>query len=462
MRPQFETRARDVKSANGDAPPHDLDAEAAVLSAVILKPTEADDLGSVLREEDFFSPANRRVWSAVVALSGASQAVDVVAIATWLKDRGWLHEVGGVAYLARIIDAAPAVANIGAYAHTVTRLARLRATIRAAQTIAAEGYSAREDVDRFIERAEASISAIARDGGAQAAGANLMADGVRATFQDMEDRAKGLVTAVKTGFADLDWILVGETKEMHIVGARPGMGKTSFAMNVGVNVASGSEPAGVVLFSLEMGEIPVVKRTVASEARVDLSDIRRGRLGSDDWARLTQASQRLSRLPLAIDVCPGISVTAMRSRFRTARAKIEAKFPGCPVRLVIVDYLQLMGRNPNSNAGNREQEIAEISRGLTQFAMEEDVLVIALSQLNRSVESRSDKRPGMADLRESGALEQDATAILFLYRDDQYDPHSKDAGKCEVIIGKSRNGATGKVMLGFEKRFTRFASLEER
>lgn len=455
MRPVRETQLRDVKSSAGDVPPHDLDAECAVLSAVMLEPGVVDELAAVLRAEDFFSPINRRVWEAVTFLAAGSLPIDVVSVASRLRDTGHLAVVGGVPYLAQITDAAPAVAHVGTYAQSVTTRSRARAMIRAGQKIAADGYKA-VDVNDYIERAEAEVSAIARDGGASAKPPELLRGLVRETFQDMENRAKGLVVAVPSGFRDLDDLLMSETGEVQIVAARPGMGKTSFVMDVVKNAAKVKTAS--VVFSLEMKGIPLVKRMVASEAGVDLADIRRGRLSQGQWDALTAAAQRLSTLPVAISSVPGISVLAMRSRFRQARTELSKSHPDIPVRLCVVDYLQLMGRSPNSNAGNREQEVAEISRGLSEFSLEEDVLVIALSQLNRSVESRSDKRPGMADLRESGAIEQDATSILFLYRDEQYDPNTKARGLCEVIVGKSRNGDIGRVMLAFDKRYTRFSN----
>lgn len=460
MRPPKELHLRDVRSSNDDPPPHDLDSEAAVLSAVMMEPDAVDELAAVLREEDFYSPANRAIWSAVLWMAGAGEPIDTVTVGRRLKDVGKLASVGGTEYLARICDAAPAVVNLPAYAHAVTTRARARAMIRQGQQIAADGYRA-VDIDDYIARAEASVVAIARDGGDASKQPTLLNGIVKATFRDMEDRAKGLVIPVASGFRDLDDLLVSETGEVQIVAARPGMGKTSFVMDVVKNAAKALKPTASVVFSLEMQDIPLVKRMVASEAGVDLGDIRRGRLSSEQWSDLTAAAQRLSGLPVAIDSVPGISVVAMRSRFRQARAKLAEQFPDVPLRICVVDYLQLMGRNPNSNAGNREQEVSEISRGLAEFSLEEDVLVIALSQLNRSVESRTDKRPGMADLRESGAIEQDATSILFLYRDEQYNPESKDKGLCEVIVGKSRNGETNRVMLAFEKRYTRFKNYDE-
>jgi len=455
-----DTPLRDVVSSGNDAPPHDLDSEAAVISAVLYDPSVVDELAAVLRAEDFFSPAHQLIWSAVLWLAGAGEPIDYVAVARRLKDVGKLVAAGGTAYLSKITDAAPAVANLAAYARGVTVRSRARAMIREAQKIAADGYRA-VDVEDYIQRAEASVSAIARDGGSGAKPPALLKGIVRDTFQDMEARAKGLVIPVTSGFRDLDDLLVSETGEVQIVAARPGMGKTSFVMDVVKNAATAAAPTASVVFSLEMQEIPLVKRMVASEAGVDLGDIRRGRLSAGQWDELTRAATRLASLPVAIDSVPGISVVAMRSRFRQARAKLAEQFPDVPVRICVVDYLQLMGRNPNSNAGNREQEVSEISRGLAEFSLEEDVLVIALSQLNRSVESRSDKRPGMADLRESGAIEQDATSILFLYRDEQYNPESKDKGLCEVIVGKSRNGDTNRVMLAFDKRYTRFRNYDE-
>lgn len=460
MRPPRDLQVRDVASSNGDQPPHDLDSEAAVISAALGDPTAIDEVAAVLRADDFYSPANREIWTAIVWLSAAGEAVDAVTVARRLRDVGRLASVGGVGYLARITDAAPAVANLPDYARAVTVRSRARAMIRAAQQIAADGYKA-VDIDDYIRRAEASVSAIVRDGGTGAKEPGLLKALVSATFKDMENRAKGLVIPVASGFRDLDDLLVSETGEVQIVAARPGMGKTSFVMDVVKNAATSATPSASVVFSLEMQEIPLVKRMVASEAGVDLADIRRGRLSAGQWDELTRAATRLASLPVAIDSVPGISVVAMRSRFRQARAKIAETHPDVPVRICVVDYLQLMGRNPNSNAGNREQEVSEISRGLAEFSLEEDVLVIALSQLNRSVESRQDKRPGMADLRESGAIEQDATSILFLYRDEQYNPESKDKGLCEVIVGKSRNGETNRVMLAFEKRYTRFKNYDE-
>lgn len=467
----------------GRVPPHDLDAEAAVLSAILLSRDALDRVLEILKPEHFYSDANGRIYEAAQELALLGTPIDIVSVASWLRDRERIAQVGGAPYLAQLADATPAVAHVTTHARAVYEKWRLRHLIATCQKVAAEGYGDVGVVQEFIDSAEQSIYELART--AQANSVQPLAQVLRAAFQQITAAAErgDRITGISTGYERLDSKTAGlHSGDLMIVAARPGMGKTSFVLNLGVNVASprtvsipgpGEDGAGVerqepgfgvCVFSLEMPREQLATRMVCSEGRVDLGKLRQGYLQPDDWRRLTEAASYLSSLPMWIDDTSAIGVLELRAKVRRIQAEYDR--PATPtsaerkVGLVVIDYLQLMKGRDGVNS--REQEISEISRGLKQLAKELSVPVIALSQLNRAVETRTtkDKRPQLSDLRESGAIEQDADTIIFIYRDEYYNAETTNAkGIAELIIAKQRNGPTGKVLTRFTPSFTRFDNL---
>lgn len=480
--PRFPQKLEPAQIA-GRVPPHDLDAEAAVLSAILLSRDALDRVLEILKPEHFYSEANGRIYLAAQELAARGTPIDIVSVNAWLRDREWLPHIGGPSYLAQLADATPAVGHVAAHANVVYEKWRVRQLIATCQRVAAEGYGDVGVVQEFIDGAEQSIYELART--AQTTAVQPIAMVLKAAFEQITAAAErgDRITGISTGFEKLD----GKTAGLHdgdlmIVAARPGMGKTSLVMNVAVNVASprtvtlpgpgeqghGIERHesgyGVCVFSLEMPREQLATRMVCSEGRVDLGRLRQGFLQPEDWRHLTEAASYLSTLPIWIDDTPALGILELRAKVR--RIQAEYNRPATPtsaerrVGMVVIDYLQLMkGRD---GVSSREQEISEISRGLKQLAKELRVPVVALSQLNRAVETRTtkDKRPQLSDLRESGAIEQDADTIIFIYRDDYYNPETTNAkGIAELIVAKQRNGPTGKVMVRFASSCTRFDNL---
>ena len=464
----------------GRVPPHNDEAEAAVLSAVLADGRALDAVLEFLQPEHFYSDANRRIFEAAIELHSRGQPVDVQTVAAWLRDRERLQAIGGIAYLSKIIDATPAVAHVAAHGKIVKEKSRVRRLIETCQMVAAEGFGDYGDAQEFIDGAEQQIYDLART--PESTTVHLMYEVVKGAFvqlQEALERGK-LITGVPTGFADLDEKTSGMHEgELIIIAARPGMGKTSYVLNIAANVAApraeqadaeevNADPRfGVMVFSLEMPKEQLANRMMCSEGRVNLSDLRKGQVGGEKWDRLVQSANELSQMPIWIDDSPAINILELRAKVRRQQHEFDQLVNGKYKRkigLVIIDYLQLMrGRE---NAQSREQEISEISRGLKALAKELRVPVIALSQLNRAVETRSakDKRPQLSDLRESGAIEQDADVIQFIYRPEYYltDKGSADAqkmkGYAEIIIAKQRNGPTGRVPVTFIDEYTRFES----
>ena len=474
-----------VRAPVGRVPPHDSDAEAAVLSAILLQPESFDEVAEILKPEHFYSDANRRVYEAIFELQRMQRAVDVISVASYLRDKNRLQQIGGTAYLAQLTDATPFVSNIETHARMIREKWRLRQVIAVCQTVAAEGYGDCGEPQPFIDKAEQRLFEIARI--PESSTIVALRDAVREAFHILTEATKrgGGITGIPSGFTQLDRMCAGlHSGDLYIVAGRPGMGKTSFVLNVALNVAhatAGSSDPGdeefadpateepgyaVAFFSLEMPKEQLAARLLASEARVSMGDIRKGTIQRDDWSRLTEAAARLSAMPMWLDDTPGLSLMDLRAKVRRLQAEIgrssrDGRPPAKKLGLVAIDYLQLMqGRR---DAGSREQEISELSRGLKHLAKELQVPVIALSQLNRSVETRNtkDKRPQLSDLRESGAIEQDADAIMFIYRDDYYNQDSEEPGIAEIIVAKQRNGPTGVVKTRFVKEFTRFDNLEQ-
>jgi len=442
----------------GRVPPHDLDAEAAVLSALLNDGAALDAVADILRPEHFYSKANARIFEAVLALSAVGTRGDIVTVAGWLRAREQLARVGGAEYLARIADATPHVAHVADHARVVRERWRVRRMIAECQRIAAEGYGDVGDVDEWIGRAEGTVFALAGD---KAAGSGAyVREVVREAFSDLEKlHASGTgMLGLSTGLRDLDGALGGLCPgELVVVAGRPGMGKSALATGFAEAVARSGR--GVALFSLEMPRAQLGLRMACGVARVDSALARRNRLTPDDWSALTTASQDLARLPVWIDDTAAVRPLDVRARVR--RFAAETARAGSPIGLVVVDYLQLMnGRDGLAKGSNREQEIAHLSRSLKALAKEANVCVVALSQLNRGVETRPDKRPSMSDLRESGAIEQDADAIVMVYRHEYYSPDDDAAaGVAELILAKARSGQPGTVLAHFDGPTTTFRDL---
>ena len=472
---------REPPSIDGRVPPHDLDAEAAVLSAVLIDSMALDRVLEFLKPEHYYSEAHRRIYEACIELRQAGQPVDIVQVGSWLKNRDRIQQVGGMSYLTEILNCAPAVANIAAYGKTIHEKWRVRQLIATCQRVAAQGYIDYGDAQVFIDGAEQAVYELSRV--SESSSVEKLISVMKKSFKQLTDAMQrgDRITGVATGFERYDRLTAGlHPGDLTIVAARPGMGKTSFVLNVAVNVASPKgrelandpnqrweqEGAGVVVFSLEMPREQLANRMVCSEGKVDVSKVRSGFLGQQDWNRLTQAAAFLGSLPIWIDDSPSLSILELRAKVRRLQAEYDREGEdGRGVRkigLVVVDYLQLMRGRDGINS--REQEISEISRGLKGLAKELKVPVVALSQLNRAVETRSEKskRPQISDLRESGAIEQDADNICFIYRDDYYNKEgSTEPNIAELIIAKQRNGPTGTVKVRFEREYTRFDNLAD-
>lgn len=434
-------------------PPQALESEQSVLGGLMLDNEAWDRIADVLNEKDFYRREHQLIFRAISALSQEGQPADVVTVGEWLENAGQLDHAGGLPYLATLAAQTPSAANILAYAAIVRDRAVLRALIHAASNIGTsafqtEGRRAPEILDE-AERAILDISEAhaRRRGGFQPIKSLLTAAVDRL---DLLSKSENAITGLPTGFQDLDAMTSGlQPGDLVIVAGRPSMGKTSLAMNMAENVAVGARRP-VAVFSMEMPAEQLALRMLASLGRVNAHKVRTGKLSDDDWPRITSAIGILADTPLFVDDTPALTPLELRSRAR--RLKREHGDLG----LIVLDYLQLM-QAPDSNE-NRATEISSITRSLKSLAKELNVPVVALSQLNRSLESRPNKRPVMSDLRESGAIEQDADVIFFIYRDEVYNEDSPDKGKAEIIIGKQRNGPTGKVPLTFLGEYTRFES----
>jgi replicative DNA helicase len=434
--------------------PHNLEAERSVLGAILLH-TDAFNLAAeVIDAGDFYRDAHRRIFDKMVKLSERGQAIDLVTLKDELARSGELDEVGGPAYIAALVDGVPRSINVEHYARIIKEKATLRSLIFSANKILATAYDAQEDADLILDKAEHAIFEIAdenvRDGFVSL---RELAHSSLDTIEKLHAR-KELITGVPTGFVDLDEMTSGlQPSDLIIVAARPSMGKTSLVLNIAQHVGTKTD-LSVGLFSLEMSKEQLFLRMLTAEARIDAHRLRGGFLGERDWDRLAKAIGTLSEAKIFIDDSPSIGVLEMRAKCRRLAAEHG-------LNLVIVDYIQLMqGRG---RFENRTLELASISRSLKGLAKELNVPVVVLSQLSRAPESRSDHRPQLSDLRESGALEQDADVVVFIYRDDLYadrtEPSADNQGVAELIIGKQRNGPTGIVKLAFIREFTRFENL---
>jgi replicative DNA helicase len=441
------------------SPPYSAEAEMAVLGGMLIDSDALSRAIEIVDDTMFYREGNRRTFRSMVRIFEHGDVIDAVTLAEELRNAGDLEAVGGMAFLASLLDAVPTAANIEYHARIVREKAVLRRLIEAATGIIQETYASQGEVEDLLDHAEQKIFEVAQTHDRK--GFVWIKEILWPTFERIEalQANQSAVTGVPTGFADLDELTAGfQPSDLIIVAARPSMGKTAFTLNIAQHAAiTAKQP--VAFFSLEMSKEQLVQRVLCAEARVDASRLRRGRLMDDEYARLATAAGYLNTAPIYIDDTPGISVLEMRAKAR----RLKSDRPD--LSMVIVDYLQLMVGKGRTE--NRQQEVSEISRGLKALAKELDVPVVALSQLSRAVEQRPDKRPMMSDLRESGAIEQDADVIMFLYRPEYYyGPVDKDGnsleGRAEVIIGKQRNGATGKIDLMFMKEFTRFESFTKR
>lgn len=436
----------------GRIPPQNLEAEQAVLGAILLETEALITAMERIRAEDFYSVAHQRIFEAMTDLNDDNQPLDLVTLTARLQDKNQLEEIGGVTYLARLANAVPTAANVEYYAQIVEEKSMMRRLIRTATQIVSNGFAAEDDVSVLINDAEQRIMEISNR--RSSSGFISIRDVLMEVFDKVEFlyNHKGGTTGIPSGFRDLDKMTAGfQRSDLIIVAARPSVGKTAFALNVAQNVAVRAGET-VAIFSLEMSAAQLVQRMLCAESNVDAGRMRTGYLEGDDWEKLTMAIGALSEAQVFIDDTPGITVADIRAKCR--RLKKEKG-----LGMILIDYLQLIqGRGKAGE--NRQQEVSEISRTLKQIARELEVPVIALSQLSRGVEQRQDKRPMMSDLRESGSIEQDADIVAFLYRDDYYNQDTEKKNIIEIIIAKQRNGPVGTVELVFLKNFNKFVSLD--
>lgn len=435
-------------------PPQSVEAEQSVLGAMLIEKEAISKVAEMLQPEDFYREAHRLVYQAVQSLFNRNEAVDIITVTEQLRKEDKLEAAGGIAYVTSLANAMPTAANVMYHARIVEEKALLRGLITTATHIAGMGYDANEEVEHILDQAEKMMLGVAGRKVGQAF--SPIKDIVSKAMEKIEQlyQSKGGITGVATGFKDLDRLTSGlQPSDLILVAARPSMGKTAFTLNIASNIAL-REKKAVAFFSLEMSKEQLVQRMICAEAAIDASRLRIGDLSDSDWPKLINACTRLYEAPIFIDDTAGITVVEMRSKAR--RLKIEHD-----LKLIIIDYLQLMQGSGSKGGENRQQEISEISRSLKALARELNVPIIALSQLSRSVESRQVKKPMLSDLRESGSLEQDADIVAFLYREDYYDPDTDKKNITEIIIAKHRNGPVDTVQLFFHKQFTKFSDLSK-
>jgi replicative DNA helicase len=450
--------ARDDEVARLRVPPHSIEAEQSVLGGLLLDNLAWDRAADLLTDGDFYRLEHRLIFSAIGALVGASKPADVITVFEQLQQHGKGDDAGGLAYLNALAQSVPSAANLRRYAEIVRERAILRKLIAASDEIATTAFNPQgRAVSQILDEAESKVLKIGEEGARQRQGFQPIDKLVVALIDrvtELYENGAEDVTGVRTGFIDLDRRTAGLQKgDLLILAARPSMGKTAFAVNIAENVAV-HEGLPVLIFSMEMGAAQLALRLVGSLGRIDQTHLRTGKLNDDEWGRLAEAVDKLKQAQIFIDETPALTVAELR-----ARARRMARQFGGTLGLIVIDYLQLMSGSSGSDE-NRATELGEISRGLKGLAKELQCPVIALSQLNRSVETRTDKRPMMSDLRESGAIEQDADVIMFIYRDDYYNKdNSKEPGVSEIIIAKQRNGPVGTLKLTFLMPLTRFENM---
>lgn len=434
----------------GKIPPHDTEAEQAVLGSMLTDQDAVIDAIEILKPEDFYRDDNKYIYEAILNLYNRAEPIDIITVKSELITMGKFEVIGGFEYLGILPDKVPLVANAERYIKIVEEKSLLRQLIKASNELIDLGYAQNEDVEMVMDQAEKKIFNIMQ--GKNQRGFTPIKDVLIESFAEIEKlyNQKEPITGIPTGFADLDYKTAGLHKsDLILVAARPAMGKSAFALNIATNAAINAK-IPVAIFNLEMSKSQMVNRMLCSEAMVDSNKIRTGKIEEDDWVKLATALGPLSEAPIYIDDTPGISVAEIRAKCR--KLKLEKN-----IGLVVIDYLQLIQGSGKRNA-SREQEISEISRSLKILAKELDIPVIALSQLSRAAEQRADHRPMLSDLRESGAIEQDADIVMFLYRDDYYNPDTEKKNIAEVILAKHRAGSTGTVELLWMGNYTKFAN----
>ncbi len=440
-----------LRRGDGRVPPHNLSAEESLLGALLLSREvvgQVSELG--VHAEHFYKPSHQHIYSAIRGLMASGQPVDIVTVADELRRNGLLEEIGGSQALLELQNATPAISNASRYAKIVQDTAVLRRLISVAGEITELAYMEPDDVTKALDEAETKVFEVAEDRVIDSTRPlsdllPLAMDKLQETFERGDS-----ITGAATGFTDLDEILSGlQPSTLNIIGARPAMGKTALGLGIATNVAKHTQKP-VLVFSLEMGHAELTQRVLSSEAEVESQKLRSGRLVESDWTKIGKAINRIDNVPLYLDDNPRVTVMEIRAKAR----RLKARHGG--LALIMIDYLQLMSGGMNSE--NRQLEVSEISRGLKVLARELDVPIIALSQLSRNLESRADKRPMLADLRESGSLEQDADVVMFLYRDEVYNRDSPDKASAELIIAKHRSGPTGVARLVWRGQYTKFGN----
>ena len=438
----------------GKVPPHDVEAEQAVLGSMLTDKDAVISAIEVLKEDDFYRTDNKSIYEAIMNLYNRAEPIDIITVKAELESLGKFEQVGGLEYLASLPDKVPTTANAMKYIKIVEEKSTLRNLIKTANEIIELGYDPTEDVSDIMEGAEKKIFNIMQNNDKKSY--SPIKDILVDSFTQLEElyNRKQHITGVPSGFTELDYKTAGfHGSDLVLIAARPAMGKSAFALNIATNAAVRAN-VPVVIFSLEMSKEQMVNRILCSEAMVDSNKVRTGKLEEDDWTKLAGSIGPLSDAEIYIDDTPGISVMEIRAKCR--KLKLEKN-----IGMVVIDYLQLV-QGSNRRNGSREQEISEISRSLKILAKELNVPVIALSQLSRAVEQRPDHRPMLSDLRESGAIEQDADIVIFLYRDDYYNKDSEKKDIAEVIIAKHRGGSLGTVELLWLGSYTKFVNLEKR
>jgi replicative DNA helicase len=435
-------------------PPQNMEAEMSILGGLMIDPYAWDQVSSILSEDHFYKIAHRKIYTAIAELYAKNQPIDIITVSNHLTDKKELEAIGGPAYLAEVMNATPTAANIESYAKIVSEKALLRKLIHMSGEIIEKSFSeSYENVEAFLDEVEGQIFSITEKKKTQGlvGAAELIKDSMNRLTELFERKSE--FTGVSSGFTDLDKMTAGfQPGEMTIIAARPSMGKTAFSLNIAQHVVL-REKKSLAYFSVEMGKEQLMMRMLASEARVNLSDLRVGSLSDNAWPRLIDKASKMAEARLFIDDTSGISPFEIRAKCRRLKAQHG-------LDLIMIDYLQLM--DLKQKIESRERAVSEISKTLKAIAKELAVPVIALAQLNRGVEGRSDRRPMLSDLRESGSIEQDADVIMMLFREDYYDRENADVkGLSEVIIGKQRNGPTGTVRLKWESHIGRFSNLSE-
>ena len=438
----------------GKVPPHDLEAEQAIIGSMLTDRDAVISAIEILKEEDFYREDNKAIYTAILNLYNRAEPIDIITVKSELESMGKFEQVGGLEYLAELPEKVPTTANAMKYIKIVEEKSTLRRLIKTANEIIELGYSPTEDVEDIMEGAEKKIFNIMQEKNQK--GYAPIKDVLVESFTKLEElyNRKQHITGVPSGFTELDYRTAGfHGSELILIAARPAMGKTAFALNIATNAAVKAN-VPVAVFSLEMSKEQLVNRILCSESMVDSNKVRTGKLEEDDWTKLAGAIGPLSEAEIFIDDTPGINITEIRAKCR--KLKLEKN-----IGMVVIDYLQLI-QGSNKRGGSREQEISEISRSLKILAKELDVPVIALSQLSRAAEQRPDHRPMLSDLRESGAIEQDADIVMFLYRDDYYNQDSEKKDIAEIIIAKHRGGSTGTVELLWLGSYTKFVNFGRR